>query len=1090
MHAENEAEENIKIRIVSYNINGLENKYLYPYFFKYLLSFEIMALQETHLTEEKVGQAEKYFPGYEICWTFATKNNRFGRAVGGILLAVKRSIVDKGVRYEFDTRSSVKSIKLIFGHQKLTLIPLYIRGANWENEFTVLKKHMEDTEVLNPILVGDVNIRIGELQQSISRWQEQYFSAGKNVRRSKDKEINAKGRTYLEFCTDYDLVVLNGQTQGDEEGNFTFINSIGESVNDICAVSQNLLQYVGRFYVDDKIWSDHLPIVLDLGINTIDRITNKLNLLPKISWKHQEKNIYQTKLNINLSNLAQQESIVCIKQLTDIIKHSSQQNTNETFIPKNKWFNIRCHWARKKAFQCLNKFRKTEIPQDKEAYIRAKSNFNEICKIAKQRYQDELCYKINNINNGKDWWRLVKEINNQDFRVGNAITSAMFRDYFKQLLNPMQTAQDFHYAPLMTYCESLDKDISVQDIKNMLLKIKVNKAPGEDRIPYEFFTNATDEFLVELARVYNKIYKESCIDAAFIKTIIFPIHKKGPVNAPSNYRGISFMNSAAKILMGILNERLISWVEERNVLVEYQAGFRRKYSTADNVYNLASIVNIKLAEKKKVYTFFVDFSAAFDKVSRKALIYKLYSIGVSYKYTKMIETIYANTQSAVWNGEELSDYFNTLSGVKQGCLLSPLLFALYINDLHEYLEGGLTINGENIRILLYADDIAIMADERNTLQKMILNLEQYCDLWNLEVNMTKSKIMVFRNGGRLANQERWFFKQQEIEIVSEYSYLGVVLTPKMSFANHVQSRSKQAKNAINSTWNNFLIKRDISLQSKWKLFLAVCRSIQGYAAQVWGYSYFYEVDKLQRFFLKRTLRLPENTPNYAIDIETNVDDGHIYTLHLQLQYAYRAMFKYGRERLPHFLTKILLEKKIFWVKHINELLIKYNELILEVSTPETVWTGTTLRFLERIKADNKCKKIGKAMQSSTRIYKYLDYSRGSLYINDAYNLTEISWILKARCDMIYLNGNRYSTDDESSDLCSLCNLQETETLHHFIGKCPIMNSIRRCFFGNVSLTHGELVGILNGRRSTDWSNLVKYLEAASQYRKLIINEFQ
>ena len=350
---------------------------------------------------------------------------------------------------------------------------------------------------------------------------------------------------------------------------------------------------------------------------------------------------------------------------------------------------------------------------------------------------------------------------------------------------------------------------------------KLNKAPEEDGIPYEFIINATEEFQNNLVKSYNKMYNDCKIDDVFCKTIVFPIFKKGDPNMPENYRGISFMNCIAKVMMGILNKRLYDWVEDNDVLTEYQAGFRKKYSTIDNIYNLAGIVNIKLAEKKKVYAFFVDFKAAFDKIARKSLIYKLYSIGISYKFVKIIEAIYTDTKSAVWNGEELSEYFQTNSGVKQGCLLSPLLFSLYINDLHDNLGGGMNIDNINIRLLMYADDIVILADEVGTLQKMIDNLEVYCDLWNLEVNLSKSEILIFRNGGRLKSQEKWTFRGNYINITNQYTYLGVILTPKMKFSKHVEKRNKQAKTAINSTWKTFLSNEHIQLRQKWNLFLAV-----------------------------------------------------------------------------------------------------------------------------------------------------------------------------------------------------------------------------------------------------------------------------
>lgn len=1071
---------------MSYNINGFENKFLYPNFFRYITSFDILILVETHTLEDKAPRFHKYLPGFEISWIFAKKINNFGRASGGVMLAINKNVNQRNIRYDFQTRNSVLSIIVSCGYQKMTIVPLYIRSADWENEFSVLKRSMYDFEIDNLILLGDVNVRIGELQQVISPIHEEVFAAGYKERKSMDKEVNGKGRKYLDFCNDFNLTILNGQTEGDKEGHCTFISTVGSSVNDICAISQELLHLVQSFQVDEQIWSDHLPIILELKLENNRSINNKLSLLPKISWKESNKDKYQRELS---KNLAHQNQYTEIKQLTDIIISSTECVNTPQFSPHNKWFDTKCYWARKKVFMSLNKFRKSQNEQHRVTYMRHKKAYGEVCQAAKLSYFEQLHQRINNINNGKEWWKLAKEINRQEFKVGNAITANTFKDYFMNLLNPKQISLDIQYAPSMIQDSLLDGDITLEEIKSMLSKVKLNKAPGEDRVPYEFYIHATDEFLLALSRVYSNAYRAGSVEELMVKTIIFPIHKKGDFNDPANYRAISFMNTAAKIFMGILNQRLAHWVEENGIMVEYQAGFRRQYSTADNIYNLASIAAIKLAEKKKLYAFFVDFRAAFDNVSRKSLIYKLFSMGISFKFVRMIESLYESTKSAVWNGHELSTYFDTTSGVKQGCLLSPLLFALYINDLHEYLEGGIVIQERNIRILMYADDIVIMAEEIQILQSMIHKLEEYCNMWNMEVNTSKSKIMVFRNGGRLSTQEKWYYKGQELDIVAEYAYLGAIFTPKLTFKSHVINRISQAKNAVNSTWKHFLKQDKISLQMKWKIYLAVCRSIEAYAAQVWGFAHFEEVDKFQRFFLKRILKLPENTPNYVIDLETNVDDGHKYTLQLHLQYIYRSLFEYNIDRLPNFLSKIVLEKKIFWAKSVNDLLSHHGEANLEVSTSNFMWYYTCSRLLETLSWVNKQKKIESAMQSNTRMYKNLDYNRGSLYLNEKYDQKNMRWIMKARADMLFLNANNYSASEEQT-LCTLCNLQERETIQHFLGKCPILAEIRRQVFGIDYLPLYQIIDILNGHRSADWENLIRYLRTAMKYRSYIMNEYQ
>lgn len=176
--------------------------------------------------------------------------------------------------------------------------------------------------------------------------------------------------------------------------------------------------------------------------------------------------------------------------------------------------------------------------------------------------------------------------------------------YFNALLNPCVNSVEISYVPNLSTDEYLDMPFSLLEIKTQIAKTKINKAPGEDRIPYEFFKNASDEYLDALINVFTNILEGSEDFDLFRTSIIFPLHKKGDVNQPNNYRGISFMNCIAKIMMGMVNERICEWVDRNKILNEYQAGFRKGYSTVDNVYNLTAIINLKLAEKKGKYTHF------------------------------------------------------------------------------------------------------------------------------------------------------------------------------------------------------------------------------------------------------------------------------------------------------------------------------------------------------------------------------------------------------------------------------------------------------------------------------------------------------
>lgn len=1077
------------INILSYNINGLGNKLLYSEFFNYINSFDIVILLETHVEENKLNNFKKYFSNFDLFWKPAKRQSNFGRGIGGCMYAVKNSLIQSGLKHSFNEISEVITINIQIKQEIFTIIPLYLRSANWEKEFGDVRRLFVEKNIVNPLIIGDLNIRIGETQQIYEGICYTTFKCGQSVRRSKDKTVDNKGKHFLEFCDDYGITVLNGITEGDEMGNFTYISNVGQSVNDVCAISNDLLKHVDGFFVENYIWSDHLPIHLVLQIDMDEQEVQTCGLLPKLRWNENKKENYQRKVQHNLEVLRQQNPAIKLNDLTELIVISSGNFGNNLKTKsvnfKDKWFDLSCLEARDESFRLLRAYRRSSDEIEKKAYLFANRKYKNICEERKSLYYKSLELKICKINNSKEWWNLAREIRGDIVNPCPNITAAVFRTYFDHLLNPPQLCDDIFYVAELKEDPDLDAEISVAEVQKMLLKTKSNKAPGIDRVPYEFFINAPVSFLEELTKAYNTILETGITDDKFITSVIYPIYKKGNNSDPNNYRGISFMNCVAKIMMGILNERLSSWTDKHNILLEYQAGFRKNYSTVDNIYSLSAIVHLKFYEKKKVYAFFVDFKAAFDKISRRLLIYKLYEMGVSTKFVNVIEAIYRTTKSVVWTGKELSEEFETRSGVKQGCLLSPLLFALYINDLHDALCGGLHIDGVNIRLLLYADDIVIMADNVRTLQNMIINLERYCIKWNLEVNLSKSEIMVFRNGGKISNQEKWRFNGNEIKIASNFCYLGMTLTPKMVFKKHIEIKNIAAKNSINATWSSFLSKHNISIRAKWQLFQAVCRSIQTYGAQVWGSSLFEEVNKLQRYFVKKILNLPSFTPTYALMLETNMQDAHLYTLDLHLRYIGRTLFEYEASRLPHQLSIKLIEKNLSWVTNLIRISDQFN-IIWDFGTSSYAeWNLKKNQLLENLRLSTKLENIQSAL-GTDRFYKYLDHTKGLKYMVDEHNQSTIMWIFKARCDMIELNGTRFTSN--SIRLCSLCNLNETEDIQHFLGRCPILKHLRLQYLGYAILPNELIVATLNGA-FRNWDNLVKYITNAIKYRKFLINEF-
>lgn len=391
----------------------------------------------------------------------------------------------------------------------------------------------------------------------------------------------------------------------------------------------------------------------------------------------------------------------------------------------------------------------------------------------------------------------------------------------------------------------------------------------------------------------------------------------------------------------------------------------------------------------------------------------------------------------------------------------------------------------NIRLLMYADDIVIISDNKYILQDMIINLERYCTQWNVEVNLAKSEIMVFRKGGILARDERWTFNGNEVKIATEFCYLGVIFTPKLSFQKHIEKRNEAAKNSINSTWNNFLRRPNISLKSKWKLFLAVCRSIQAYAAQIWGHRYFSQVDKLHIYFIKKILRLPNCTPTYMIMMETGIENGHLFTLDIHLRYINKTLFEYSNERLPHIFTKMLINYQIFWVADLNTIGSEYQIEWTSSNINQDQWNANRHNLLQALRVKNYGD-YEMQKQATNRIYKHLNPMAGQDYMSEGITAEEISWIMKMRSETTTLNNSRFAVN--ASKLCSLCNTRELEDVVHFLGRCPVFKELRNLYFKDRILEVENVINMLDGK-IIGWKLLAKYIKHCIEYRNQLIHEF-
>jgi hypothetical protein len=364
--------------------------------------------------------------------------------------------------------------------------------------------------------------------------------------------------------------------------------------------------------------------------------------------------------------------------------------------------------------------------------------------------------------------------------------------------------------------------------------LRNNKAADRKKTVGEMLRNLGKGGLFQLAAVMQEIWVIGVGPKAWSTIDIIPVWKgKGDKSVCDNYRPIAVIDIFSKAFGILLKERVEKVIAGK--LLECQAGFRRKRSTQDMIFTMRLLRGYSREMKRALFACFVDLRKAYDSVDREALWNVLSWYGVDDHLLKMIQLLYYNLKATIRVGGERSDKIDLKSGVKQGCVLSPLLFNIYLDFVmrqaiiqfenkgvtvmrgeetcwHESLfRNRLTQKGEFlISALLYADDTALLALSYDDLCEMIRVLDHVTCEWGLTISIEKTKIVVF--GGCLDdNRIPMMLRGEQIKEVDEFKYLGSVFTSDGTDTKDLDTR-------INKGWARFLrLKKEVWKQRGFNL---------------------------------------------------------------------------------------------------------------------------------------------------------------------------------------------------------------------------------------------------------------------------------
>ena len=347
----------------------------------------------------------------------------------------------------------------------------------------------------------------------------------------------------------------------------------------------------------------------------------------------------------------------------------------------------------------------------------------------------------------------------------------------------------------------LDRPITIAEVKSILQSLQPGKAAGHDSVINEALKQAPESFHKHLTMLYNRVKDQSLVPKAWKRGRVVLVHKSGSESEINNYRPITVLTCMNATYSKLLNERITEVVERHRILGEAQNGFRKGRSGTDSAFVLNSILWKSLSKKKKTHLAFLDLAKAYDSVDRNVLWEKLRKLGFGGNFLKSLQSMYKGDYVTCQTNGATTNPVYLGRGLRQGCSLSPILFALYIVDLSRDLHAsnlGILLSKVCVSVLLFADDILLISDSADGLRLLRDIVQRHVSSLKMKLSITKSKIMS-------SSHDVWEWMEGEevigcLEKVLQFKYLGVetCLSPVKS-ASAMMKRATSLANKYRGT---------------------------------------------------------------------------------------------------------------------------------------------------------------------------------------------------------------------------------------------------------------------------------------------------
>lgn len=789
------------------------------------LKLQILGISEMRWPSAGVNNNEEDYTVYYS----GTLNNTFQHGVGFI---VHKQVV-KCVTNFVPISERIAFLQINARPVNINLIQIYAPTTDYSNE-DVDQFYKQISDIIKPLPQHDINIIMGDFNAKLGKGR-----TGEHIGDFGLGERNERGDTLSAFAAEHDLIVTNTFFQHHPRRLYTWKSNDGKTRNQIDFVLinkrfRNCIKNI-KTYPGADVRSDHNPLIGKMGIR-----------LKRVEKKHVGKYDFRRLKDTATSKLVKRELLTeteerendgDVEEYLKVLRESIHK-VKEKYLKPSK--QMKKSWMTDDILELMERRRlfknKTREYMNIQREIRAK------IRTAKEREKLEKCVEIEECQAKFDSFNLHKKVKEMAGTVKRRAVNVLKDNQGRVIVKKSEIKQTWEeyikqlFDDVRTVPPNIDNTngppILEGEVQAALKNAKEQKALGPDGIPAEILKLIEGKNLRRLTKVFNVIYDTGVIPTEWLKSEFVTLPKKPNASKCNEFRTISLMSHLLKIFLKIIHSRIFKLCEEQ--ISDTQFGFRSAVGTREALFSIQVLFQRCRDVNCDVYACFIDYKKAFDQVRHTKMMEVLQKAGLDGKDLKIIRNLYWNQRACVSVDRETTEEIQILRGVRQGCILSPVIFNLYseyiFREALQDIEAGILLNGERLNNIRYADDTVIFADNLASLQLLMDSVTSYSRQYGLEINTKKTKFMIISKDQN--TRGNLLVDGTPLEKVNKYTYLGTNINDNWDHSVEIRTRIEKARTAF-IRMKKVFTSHDLQLTTKIRLLRCYVFSTLFYGVESW-----------------------------------------------------------------------------------------------------------------------------------------------------------------------------------------------------------------------------------------------------------------